>query len=156
MQHSFDNFLAIAKDYILLLPEPYPPPLLEPPPAELRNSSMYLCCMWPLSLLIARIASSCVSNSTSASPDALPLWSWSKWMLTGTRGLKNCGKKKWMVNTNNKNVMNNHKRKCTKNIFEPVLPLTSKSKLVISDFEFHLKTQTEMQSFSIHICPLRV
>lgn len=45
--------------------------------------------MWPLSLLMARTASSCDTNSTSASPDALPVWSFKRRMFVGMMGLKN-------------------------------------------------------------------
>jgi hypothetical protein len=48
--------------------------------------------MCPLSLLMARMASSCEANSTSASPEALPVWSCSRRTLIGTIGLKNCNK----------------------------------------------------------------
>jgi hypothetical protein len=38
-------------------------------------------------------ASSCVANSTSASPDARPLLSYRRRMFTGTTGRKNCKRK---------------------------------------------------------------
>jgi hypothetical protein len=41
---------------------------------------------------MALMASSCEANSTSASPEALPVWSCSRRTLIGTIGLKNCNK----------------------------------------------------------------